>query len=328
MNWNKRAKLIDSVVIVLALICCSSASAQTQPTVSVDLTTMGLPSDAFVRKNYKECPRQYFGYRSVEWLDERRILVAFNTNPDCAFNEGLMDGSLRLVTFDLQGKVLHSGDVAYPAGDGGAIRVIAHGGIWIGPDHTVIVEVPSPHLKALPDSRDKVVVFSDELTQIQDIDTDYHDRIGDGMQFAGVTQDRSRVLFSMPGDRAKRERTCLSYSKFPMTSADACSPYDLGSIKQPPDTTAVPKGYEFRAFAGASTDGLRSSVFAVKGEKAPCMLSGKFCGSKGTIVVFETKTKRTLLKMDIPLDGRAALSLDGRGLAVLQQNKLEIFVVP
>ena len=40
--------------------------------------------------------------------------------------------------------------------------------------------------------------------------------------------------------------------------------YDLGSFKQPTDTTAVPKGYEFRAFAWASTDGLRSSVFAVK----------------------------------------------------------------
>jgi hypothetical protein len=32
--------------------------------------------------------------------------------------------------------------------------------------------------------------------------------------------------------------------------------------------------------------------------------------------------------MEIPLGGRAALSLDGHSLAVLQQNKLEIFVVP
>jgi hypothetical protein len=315
-------------VIVLALICCYSADAQTKPIVSIDLTTAGIPQDAFSRKNYKDCPRQYFGYRSVEWLDEHRILVAFNTSPDCALKDGLLDGSLRIATFDLQGKMLQSTDVAYQAGDGGAVRVISHGGIWIGPDHTVIVEIPSPHLKALPDSRDKVLVFSDELTQIQVFDTDDHDRIGDGTHFAGVTEDRRRVLFSTPSDRETKERTCLSYSKFPVTDPDACSLYDLGSIKQRPDVTAVPKGYEFRAFPGASPDGLRSSVFAVKEENAPCMLFGKFCRLKGTIVVFEPKTKRTLLKMDIPLDGRAALSPDGRSLAVLQQNKLEIFVVP
>ncbi len=324
---RKTAQLAILLSIVLSPICCRSASAQTKPIVSVDLRTAGLPQDAFVRKNYKQCPHQYFGYRSVEWLDANRVLLAFNTGPDCAATEGLRDDSLRLATFDVQGKKLHSADVACHAGDGGALPIISHGGIWIGPDQTVIVEVPSPHLKALPDSHDRLLAFSDDLVQIQEIDIGDHDRIGDGMHFSAVSQDRRHVLFSAPGEPTKT-RPCVAYSKFPITNPEACSPEDLASINPRPNIEAVPKGYEYRAFPGASTDGRRSSLFAVKEENASCELAGKLCRSKGRVVVFETSTRQTLLKMDIPLNGRAALSPDGTRLAVLQQNSLQIFAVP
>jgi hypothetical protein len=224
--------------------------------------------------------------------------------------------------------MLHSADTAYDAGDGIGVRIIRHGGIWIGPGQTVIVEVSSPHIKTLPHSHDRVLAFSDELIQIQEIDSDDHVRIGDGIHLAGVSPDRQHVLFWTASHDKTRERTCLSYSTVPMTNAEACSPQELDSIDPKPDMDVVPKGHEFGAFPGASTDGLRSSLFAVKSESAFCELFGKFCPSKGRLVVFETDTKRALIRKDLPLDGRAALSLDGGRLAVLEQSRLKIFEVP
>ena len=323
-----KAALIGCFTTILAFTLCGFANGQIKPVVSIDLRVAGLPADAFTRNSYKECPYQYFGYRSVEWLDAQRLLVAFNTSSDCAVKDGLLAGSLRLATFDLQGNMLHSTDTAYDAGNGIGVRIIRHGGIWIGPRQTVIVEVPSPHLKKLPHSHDRVLAFSDELIQIQEIDSDDHVRIGDGIHLAGVSPDRQRVLFWRASHEVTGERTCLSYSNVPMTNAEGCSSQDLDSIDPEPDMDVVPKGYEFGAFPGASTDGLRSSVFAVKNEGAFCELFGKLCPSKGRLVVFETKTKRALIKKDLSLDGRAALSLDGPRLALLEQNRLKIFVVP
>jgi hypothetical protein len=325
---RKAALLIGCLTTTLAFTWCGSANGQIKPIVSIDLRVAGLPADAFTRNSYKECSYQYFGYRSVEWLDAQRLLVAFNISPDCAFKDGLLAGSLRLATFDVQGNMLHSADTAYDAGTGIGVRIIQHGGIWIGPGQTVIVEVPSPHLKTLPHSHDRVLAFSDELIQIQEIDSDDHARIGDGIHLAGVSPNRQRVLFWTATHEKTRERTCLSYSNVPMTNAEACSPQDLDSIDPNPDMDVVPKGYKFGAFPGASTDGPRLTVFAVKNESAFCELFGKFCPSKGRLVVFETNTKRALIKKDLPLDGRAALSPDGGRLAVLEQNRLKIFVVP
>jgi hypothetical protein len=324
----KAAALTGCFATILAFTWCRSANGQIKPVVSIDLRVAGLPADAFTRNSYKECPYQYLGYRSVEWLDAQRVLVAFNTSSDCAIKDGLLPGSLRLATFDVRGNMLHSADTAYHAGNGIGVRIIRHGGIWIGPGQTVIVEVPSPHLKTLPDSHDRVLAFSDELIQIQEIDSEDHVRIGDGIHLAGVSPDRRRIFFWTTSHEKTRERTCLSYSSVPMTNAEVCALQDLDSIDPNPDMDVVPKGYKFRASPGASTDGLRSSVFAAKNESVFCELFGKFCPSKGRLVVFETNTRRALIKKDLPLDGRAALSLDGGRLAVLEQNRLKIFVVP
>ena len=324
----KAAALIGCLTAILTLTWCSTTNGQIKPAVTVDLRVAGLPTDAFTRKSYKECRYQYFGYRSVEWLDSQRVLVAFNTSPGCAVKGELLPGSLRLVIFDTQGNMLRSADAAYDAGNGMGVRIIRHGGIWIGPRQTVIVDVPSPHLIALPNSHDRVLAFSDELIQIQEIDSDDHARIGDGIHLTGVSPDRQRVLFWTANHEKTREQTCLSYSSVPMTNAEACTPQDLNSLDPEPDMDVVPKGYDFGAFPGASTDGLRSSIFVVRNENAFCELFGKFCPSKGRLVVFETSTKRALFQKDLPLNGRAALSLDGKRLAILEENSLKIFVVP
>jgi hypothetical protein len=314
-----RNVLVGWFAAVLVVVSCGSANGQTKNVLSVDLRTIGLPSDAFEQKGYKDCPYQYFGYRSVEWLDARRLLVAFNTSQSCSLRSGLLDGSLRLAIFNTQGDLQHTTDVGYDAGDGMGVRIVLHGGIWIGPKKTVLVDVPSSRVT---NSRDKVLVFSDELIQIQEIDTH------EGILLEGVSQDRQQIFFSSPnGQMPGGARKCLAYSSVPTTTVEECSPEGPASIPLYP-VFNVPKGFESRAFPGCSMDGLRSSVFLVRDENAFCLLFGKSCPSKGKLVVFETKTGHVLVKRDLPLNGRAALSPDGQWLAVLEENKLKIFTVP
>src|SRR5436190_18366810 len=92
-------------IVVCALLCLSGlrGEAGNKPDRSVDLLAHGMRTDAFERPSYNKCPYQYRGYRSVQWLDEERILVAFNTSPDCAMKAGLLAGVLRLAVFDLKG---------------------------------------------------------------------------------------------------------------------------------------------------------------------------------------------------------------------------------
>lgn len=314
-----RNVLVGWFVVALVVVSGGSANAQTRNVLSVDLRTISLPTDAFERKGYKNCPYQYFGYRSVEWLDARRLLVAFNTSQSCSLRSGLLAGSLRLAIFNMQGDLQHTTDVGYDAGDGIGVRIVLHGGIWIGPKQTVLVDVPSSRVT---NSRDRVLVFSDELIQIQEMDTH------EGILLEGVSQDRQQMFFSAPNDQVQGgARKCLAYSSVPTTTVEECSPEGLASVPLYP-VFNVPRGFESRAFPGSSMDGLRSSAFLVRDENAFCLLFGKSCPSKGELVVFETKTGHVLVKRDLPLDGRAALSLDGQWLALLEGNKLKILSVP
>ena len=63
----------------------------------------------------------------------------------------------------------------------------------------------------------------------------------------------------------------------------------------------------------------------VKEANALCEVTGKLCPSKGNLIVFETNTNRYVFDIDLPLDGRAELSPDGRHLAAFKNGKLEVF---
>jgi hypothetical protein len=313
--------------LILLFAASSYMQAQVKPTLTVELATIGVPPDSPDENSYNTCPYQFLAYRAVEWLDAQRVLVAFSTTPRCSQTQGPRRGAMKLVTLDLQGHPLNSTTVGYDAGDGIGIPMMLHDGIWIGPEQLVLVDVPGTHLKAQPDSRNKVLVFSQDLRPLQEIDTDYHEVYGDSTNFKGVQQDRKAVLFWTSDPPGSRHRKCLLYTGAPLRQTGLCSLQELDAIDaQPPLTTSVvPKSYQQRALPGSSMDGSRSSVFMVKEENTVCELSGKLCPTSGKLVVFETPTNRLLFKKDLPLDGRAALSPDGMHMATVEKGNLEIF---
>lgn len=311
----------------------AGAVAATPPVLSVDLLTKGMHADSSEGKSYKTCPYQYFGYRAVEWLDAQQILVAFSTTPHCATKEGILTGKVRLVTFSLDGRPLHSTDLPYDAGEGLGVRMIQHDGVWIGPGRSVIVEVPGSRLKAQPNSRDKVVVLSSELSSEQEIDTDSHEAYYDGIHFAGVTGDHQAVLFWTSDGVIGHARSCLVFNGKPLKQMGTCLPQDLESLDPTADykfSVLLPKNYQVRAFAGRSMHGERISLFAVKegGFLGACDIVAKFCPSDGELIVFDTNTNRPVLRRRLPLSGRAALSPTGKHLAVMENNRLEVFPLP
>lgn len=89
----------------------------------------------------------------VQWLDDQQILVAFTTSPICAKREGPVVGVLRLMTFDTKGSPLQTADIPFDAGEGSDFDDLAHHGIWVGPDKTVLVEFVGHYFKAGPRSR-------------------------------------------------------------------------------------------------------------------------------------------------------------------------------
>src|SRR6266852_2668114 len=316
--------------LVCALLWVGSVlgAAKTKPILIIDLLARGMPPESSEGNSYKTCPYQYRGYRSVRWLDAKQILVAFNTSPDCAKKEGILSGALRLVTFDLNGGLQHSADISYDAGDGIAIRLIQHDGIWVGPGRTVIVEIPGSHLKAQPTSRDKIAIFSPELSLDQEIETDSHQIYYDGMHFAGVTADHEAIRFWTSDGRGRK---CLLFSGTPLKQTGTCSRSDVDMAEisvEYRQSAQMPKSCAVIAFAGRSTDGGTARLFAVNDMGTMsgfCELFGRFCPSHGELIVFDTATNRLVFNMRLPLAGRAALSPTGKHLAVLENNRVEIF---
>jgi hypothetical protein len=320
-------------ILICALLWIGSlcTAAEPKPTLTIDLLAKGLPVDAFKRSSYKECPHQYRGYRTVQWIDAQRLLVGFNTSPDCAKKEGILAGVLRLVVFDLKGDALHSVDISYDAGSGIGIRLIQHDGVWIGPDQTVVVEIPGSRLKAQPNSRDRVVVLSSDLSLEQEIDTDSHENYWDGLHFAGTTADHHEVLFWTSDGVKGHEQKCLLYSGKPLKQAGTCAPEDLHRPDPPAEyrqSTLLPKGYQVVTLAGSSTDGGRVSLLGVKGEGGLCDIFGKSCRSSARLIVLDTATNRLIFGMGLALDGRAALSPAGKYIAAMENNRIEIFSLP
>src|ERR1700758_896590 len=121
------------LVAVSFLFRSNVACLETKPLISIDLIDKGLPSDFFRKATSSTCPHQYVGYRAVQWVDSDKLLVAFNTVPDCSGRSWRLVGNLKILTYDLQGKMLQSAELHYEAGGGRtAPPALLHDGIWIG----------------------------------------------------------------------------------------------------------------------------------------------------------------------------------------------------
>ena len=320
----RRRICYSSINLLLALVPVLAAAQK--PVVTIDLVRLGMPQDFFSRK---PCTFSFNGYRAVRWLDEHQLLVAFNTTPDCTAAQRAFSGQIRIVSFDLQGHVLNQAETSYEPGPGNLIRPLLNDGIWIGANQTVLIEVPGNHFEGRPETRDKVVVLSSELKRIQEIDTDSHGKYYDRINFEGVKADHSAVMFWTSDGNLSHPRKCLLYSGTPLQESGTCSTGDLDLPIVPNEysrTSVFPKSYEIRAFVGRSSDGSRAALFGVR-KSSSCELLGWFCPSSGKVVVFDPMSGRVIFELALPLGGRAELSPDGKHLATLEANNLEIFSV-
>lgn len=136
------------------LVGCSTANmhAASQQTdvgpaasVQIQLKAHGLPEDFFQPGAETKCSNQIFGYRFVVWLDSENVAVGFNTSP-CfrRLPDRKVDGVLRVVVFDLKGKLKASRDLPYLADGNG--EVVADGEAMTGPGNTLLVRIQSVNL--------------------------------------------------------------------------------------------------------------------------------------------------------------------------------------
>jgi hypothetical protein len=323
----------------LALVCvplwasCFLVAAQPKPIVTADLLPKGLPADF---KGYSfNCPYHYPGYYSLQWIDRERVLVAFSTSPICGKKVGSISGVLRLITFDLRGNMVRSADVPYDAGTG-TIYVepdLRHDGVWIGPEQSLLVEFRGGYSKTQPNSRGKILVLSSELLPQQEIETYPPRDFYDGIHLERVTPDHHAVLFwTSAGTREKQK--CLVFSGRPLVQTSGCLQSDL-NVTDPSDKywgsarAPLPKGHETLDSAGSTIDGDRVAVMGAK-VAGFCEAWGMFCPSREMLIVFEVVTKRVVFRMKLPTDGsaRATLSTDGKHIAVVEHERLEIFALP
>jgi hypothetical protein len=117
------------------------------PTASVQilLKANGLPEDFFLPGAESKCSNQVFGYRFVVWLDSENVAVGFNTSPCFRRSpDRKVDGVLRVLVFDLKGKLKASRDLPYLADGNG--EVVADGEATAGPENTLLVRIQSVNL--------------------------------------------------------------------------------------------------------------------------------------------------------------------------------------
>jgi hypothetical protein len=115
------------------------------PSVRVPLNADGLPEDFFQSGAETKCSNQIFGYRFVVWLGSENVAVGFNTSPCFRRSpDRKVDGILRILVFDLKGKLKASRDLPYLADGNG--EVVADGEATAGPENTLLVRIQSVNL--------------------------------------------------------------------------------------------------------------------------------------------------------------------------------------
>lgn len=131
---------------------CKRTQAKEEPTpkeappdVRVDLSAHGLPKDFFRADAEKKCAGQIIGYRFVVWLSNERVAVGFNTSPNCRPTpDEKVNGSARILVFDVRGVLKASRDLAYLADGNG--EIVADGEGKPGPRGTLLFRIESVNL--------------------------------------------------------------------------------------------------------------------------------------------------------------------------------------
>lgn len=316
---------------VLIFICTSRLGAAGQkPAVDVDLLRLGIPVEIFQNHPHRECPFVSEKYGSIGWFDPDRVLVALSTSPYCSKKAAGFAGTLRLMIFDSKGNLIRSKDLTYESKWDYGYSVLHNGGISIGPQGLILVELIACAESGRP-QRAKVLVLSEDFSVVQEIDTDYHQRYYDRLGYFGVLEDRSAVLFSRWDGVDGHERQCFLYTGVPLHQTGSCKEKELyGPTGELPheysELRRVVRGWQTSGVE-FSQDKRRAGVFAYK-EPGICDMFGAFCPKNGRWILFDLAANRILKTVNLPIDSLTALSPNGRQLVVLAEGRFRIFALP
>jgi len=146
--------------------CSGQGQVETEPTpeIRIDLSARGLPSGFFRPDADTKCGNQIIGYRFVVWLDNQSVAVGFNTSPNCRPLSGnKVDGSARVLLFDLQGSLKARRDLPYEA-DGDGI-LVAQGEAGPGPRGTLLFRIEEVH-----NSKSGLILLDSNLKDVARVD--------------------------------------------------------------------------------------------------------------------------------------------------------------
>jgi hypothetical protein len=306
-----------------------------QRTGAIDFIQFGFPH-AGRAWNPDACTTPYRGYHWVEWLDDQRLVVIFNTTPVCPpdAKSGSISGNARVVVVTVAGKLEAEREIPYVA-DLWQSKTPGSG-LAIGPDNTILVIVSGVPWETVPNADGMVRVFTRDLQPIQEIPTEtasttmgYKAFTHFGLHFEGVAIDRKSVVFSEDTGIGKPQK-CLLFAGVPLKQVSECGPEVISKRQEDFDADApypTPEHTIPTAFLGRSADQSRSAVFFVK-DRPICDLTGALCPGKGTLVVYETGTREPLFHQEYSVDAALAFSPDGRKIASFYHNRLEIILIP
>ena len=137
----------------------------------VPLSRQGLPAGFFRLGSDTKCSGQIIGYRFVVWLTDDRVAVGFNTSPNCRLAKNRkVDGTARILVFDLHGTLKVSRDIRYPADGYG--EIVADGEARAGPGGTLLFRIQSVNLdpEGKTESKSGVLLLDANLKEVARLD--------------------------------------------------------------------------------------------------------------------------------------------------------------
>jgi hypothetical protein len=166
---NKSRKKLVVAIISLAgasdlFAGCSRAQTEKTPTpdVRVDLSAYGLPKGFF---------RSDADTNFVVWLSNQSVAVGFNTSPNCReMPDRKVDGSARLLVFNVSGVLKAKRDLPYLADGNG--EVVAEGEAKSGPSGTLLFRIESVNLDkdGTSESKSGVRLLDADLKDVAEFD--------------------------------------------------------------------------------------------------------------------------------------------------------------
>jgi hypothetical protein len=175
INGSRRKLTLTAGVFALAclLLGCSrvktNAEPEPVPDAQIQLSALGLPKDFFSTRD--EAPRTIIAYRFVVWLNSEEVVVGFNTSPvSRVAPDHKIDGSARLLIFNVAGVLKAKRDIAYLADGYG--ELVAEGEATAGPGGTLLFRMQSVNLdkEGKNESKSGVLLLDANLQDIARLD--------------------------------------------------------------------------------------------------------------------------------------------------------------